>query len=172
MALNTPLQSGQCVEILTAKDGTPSRDWLNPELKYLQTKSAKIKVRSYFSNLQLEKSLTVGKEFLNKEIQRTINEYIKTLSPKNKNENLVENIKDIKNISISIEDLAQKLNYAKVNDLAVASAREEISIRQIQNAINSILNNVLNINKNTGSKVETNITKSNFLSIASNIIIK
>lgn len=159
VALNTPLQSGQCVEILTAKDGTPSRDWLNPELKYLQTKSAKIKVRSYFSNLQLEKSLTVGKEFLNKEIQRTINEYIKTLSAKNKNENLVENIKDIKNISISIEDLAQKLNYAKVNDLAVASAREEISIRQIQNAINSILNNVLNINKNTGSKVETNITK-------------
>ena len=33
----------------------------------MQTKSAKIKVRSYFSNLQLEKSLTVGKEFLNKE---------------------------------------------------------------------------------------------------------
>lgn len=157
VALNTQLQSGQCVEILTSKDGTPSRDWLNPALKFLQTKSAKSKVRAYFSNLQLEKSLTVGREFLNKEIQRNINDYVNIFA-KNKKENLVEkdvkDIKEIKNISISIEDLAQKLGYAKTDDLTIAAAREEISGRQIQNAIYNVLDNILNINKNSVSSKE------------------
>lgn len=156
VALNTQLQSGQCVEILTSKDGTPSRDWLNPALKFLQTKSAKSKVRAYFSNLQLEKSLAIGREFLSKEIQRNINEYA-SIFAKNKKENLVEkDIKEIKNISITIDNLAQKLGYAKADDLAIAAAREEISGRQIQNAIRSILDNTLNINNNENSLLNNN----------------
>jgi GTP pyrophosphokinase len=43
--LNTPLETGQTVEIVTAKEGGPSRDWLNPALGYIHTKSARVKVR-------------------------------------------------------------------------------------------------------------------------------
>jgi GTP pyrophosphokinase len=44
--LNTPLASGQTVEIVAAKSGGPSRDWLNPELGYLHTAR---QVRQWFN---------------------------------------------------------------------------------------------------------------------------
>src|SRR5262249_47032267 len=45
--LTKTLASGQQVEILTARDGHPSRDWLNPSLGYLKTASARAKVRRW-----------------------------------------------------------------------------------------------------------------------------
>jgi GTP pyrophosphokinase len=49
--LNTPLQHGQTVEIVAAKDGGPSLDWLNPELGYLRSPRARAKVRAWFNAL-------------------------------------------------------------------------------------------------------------------------
>ena len=48
--LTTPLKTGQRVEIVAAKEGGPSRDWLNPQQGYLMTKSARTKVRSWFAS--------------------------------------------------------------------------------------------------------------------------
>ncbi|HEY6383922.1 MAG TPA: HD domain-containing protein, partial [Pseudolabrys sp.] len=45
--LTKSLVSGQQIEILTARDGHPSRDWLNPNLGYLKTSSARAKVRRW-----------------------------------------------------------------------------------------------------------------------------
>lgn len=47
--LTTPLKTGQRVEIVAAKEGGPSRDWLNPQQGYLMTKSARTKVRTWFA---------------------------------------------------------------------------------------------------------------------------
>src|SRR5574343_73847 len=47
--LTTPLKTGQRVEIVAAKEGGPSRDWLNPQQGYLMTKSPRTKVRSWFA---------------------------------------------------------------------------------------------------------------------------
>jgi len=49
--LDTPLKSGQRVEITVAKTGGPSRDWLSPERGFLKTSRARAKVRHWF-NLQ------------------------------------------------------------------------------------------------------------------------
>jgi GTP pyrophosphokinase len=68
--LNTPLETGQRVEIITAKHGGPSRDWLNPSLGYIHTKSARVKVRAWFSNLALEETLAEGRAIVGKELQR------------------------------------------------------------------------------------------------------
>ncbi|MFN3715173.1 MAG: RelA/SpoT family protein, partial [Thiobacillus sp.] len=46
--LNTALENGQRVEIITAKEGEPSRDWLNTALGYLVTHRARSKVRTWF----------------------------------------------------------------------------------------------------------------------------
>ena len=43
--LNTKLQNGQKIEILTTKLGTPSRDWINASLGYLKSPRARAKVR-------------------------------------------------------------------------------------------------------------------------------
>ena len=68
--LNTSLETGQEVEIITAKVGGPSRDWLNPLQGYIHTKSARVKVRGWFSNLALEETLSEGRSLIAKELQR------------------------------------------------------------------------------------------------------
>lgn len=48
VSLSYVLQTGDKVEIIAAPQGHPSRDWLNPELKYLTTARAKSKVAHWF----------------------------------------------------------------------------------------------------------------------------
>lgn len=64
------LRSGQQVEVLLAKEGNPSRDWLNPNTGYLYSTSARAKVRQWFSKQDRDKNLAAGKEILEKEAQR------------------------------------------------------------------------------------------------------
>ena len=49
VSLNTPLANGQRVEILAARDGGPSRDWLNPALGYVRSSGARAKIRQWFN---------------------------------------------------------------------------------------------------------------------------
>ncbi len=48
------LQTGDRVEIITAPNGTPSRDWLNKELGYLATARARAKVAQWFRHQDAE----------------------------------------------------------------------------------------------------------------------
>jgi len=70
VALNTPLQNGQTVEITTVKEGRPSRDWLNPELGYLVSHRAKAKVRAWFNAQATYASMERGRELIEKLLQR------------------------------------------------------------------------------------------------------
>jgi hypothetical protein len=47
--LNTPLKSGQTVEIVAAKEGGPSLDWLNPNWATCRARAPKAKVRAWFN---------------------------------------------------------------------------------------------------------------------------
>lgn len=60
--LNTPLQNGQTVEVITVKEGGPSRDWLNPELGFLSSQRAKSKVRAWFNALAMAQTVAKGRE--------------------------------------------------------------------------------------------------------------
>ena len=106
--LNTALETGQQVEIITAKIGGPSRDWLNPSLGYIHTKSARVKVRSWFSNLALEETLSEGRALVGKELQRA------------------------GQTSTNIEELAHKLGFSQADDLYIAAARGELNLRHFQ----------------------------------------
>jgi GTP pyrophosphokinase len=111
VTLNTPLETGQRVEIIVAKQGGPSRDWLNPSLGYLFTHRARLKVRHWFSSLALEETLAEGRAMVSRELQR-----------------MGQN-------GIGLDDLAGKLGFAKSDDLFIALARAEISTRQLQVAV-------------------------------------
>lgn len=50
--LTTEIQTGQTVELMTVREGSPSRDWMNPESGYLKSARARQKVRSYFYALE------------------------------------------------------------------------------------------------------------------------
>jgi GTP pyrophosphokinase len=70
LPLDYSLQVGDRVEILTAKRGGPSRDWLNPNLEYVKTKRAAGKIRQWFRKQDREKMIQLGREILDRELKR------------------------------------------------------------------------------------------------------
>ena len=68
--LDTELKTGDTVDILTAKRGGPSRDWLNNNLNMVKTQRAKSKIRVWFKVLEDEQNLTNGRGMFEREIQR------------------------------------------------------------------------------------------------------
>ena len=70
MTLNSVLNTGDQVEILTAKQGHPSRDWTNPHLGYLNTSRARAKVRHWFKQLDRDKHIQEGRVIVERELRR------------------------------------------------------------------------------------------------------
>jgi GTP pyrophosphokinase len=68
--LDTQLRTGEKVEILTAKKGGPSRDWLNSQLGYLNTARARSKVRQWFKIQERRENIAEGRAVLEKELHR------------------------------------------------------------------------------------------------------
>ena len=108
--LDTPLQTGQTVEIVAAKSGGPSRDWLNPNLGYIATHRARTKVRQWFNAQELQEAINSGRALVEKELQRQGRSATK------------------------LEWLAQKLGFDKLDDMFIVAARGEWSVKQIEKA--------------------------------------
>ncbi len=64
------LKTGDQVEILTAKRGGPSRDWLNANLGLVKTQRARSKIKVWFKKQEDEQNLAQGRDTLEKELQR------------------------------------------------------------------------------------------------------
>jgi len=62
--------SGDRIEILTAREPAPSRDWLSPQLGYLNTASARGKLRAWFRREDLAANLAAGRQILEREVRR------------------------------------------------------------------------------------------------------
>lgn len=105
--LLTRLATGQTVEIIAAKSGGPSRDWLNPQLGFLASPRSRAKVRAWFNAVELQQRIGQGQALVEKELQR------------------------LGKTAVNLEQLAQQLGFAKADDLYVAVAKEEFSLRAI-----------------------------------------
>ena len=115
--LNTPLESGQRVEIVALKQGGssvgPSRDWLNPELGYVVSHRARTKVRQWFNAQQLEETIGNGRSIVERELQRS------------------------RMTAVNLEAVADKAGIPKLDDFFAAVARAEVNTRQLQQAIHA-----------------------------------
>ena len=111
VALTTPLTSGQQVEILTKRESHPSRDWLNPNLGYLKTASARAKVRHWLKQQDHEAHVAQGRALLEREHRRL---------------GLTE---------INIVELAKRFKMRRPDDLLAALGRGEISTVQLGHAL-------------------------------------
>lgn len=109
--LNTPLQNGQTVEVVTAKEGGPSRDWLNPELGFLASHRAKSKVRAWFNALAMEQTVAKGREAVEKLLQRE------------------------GKTAMKLDDLALQLGFKTADDLFEVVGKDELSLRTIENML-------------------------------------
>ncbi len=106
--LNTPLQSGQTVEVSTVKEGGPSLDWLNPELGYLRSSRAKSKVRAWFNALAQAETVARGRELVEKLLQRE------------------------GRTALKLDDLASQLGFRNADALFEVVGKDEYSLRNIE----------------------------------------
>jgi len=70
VSLEYVLKTGDQVEVLTAKRGGPSRDWLNPNLGLAKTGRARSKIKQWFKLQDRELNLTQGKSLMEREFKR------------------------------------------------------------------------------------------------------
>jgi GTP pyrophosphokinase len=109
--LNTPLQSGQTVDINAAKEGGPSLDWLNPQLAFLASPRAKAKVRAWFNTEQMAHTLARGREQVEKLLQRE------------------------GRTALERDALADQLGFKNADALFEAVGKDEFSLRSIENLL-------------------------------------
>ena len=112
--LNSTLRNGQQVEIVTVREGGPSRDWLNAELGYVQSHRARAKVRQWFKAQQLDETVAHGRATVERELQRA------------------------GATALNLDNVAAKAGYAKADELFAAAGRDEINTRAIQMAIAAV----------------------------------
>lgn len=69
--LTHPLKTGDSVTILTHKEGQPRRDWLNPELGYVRTRSAIHKIKNWFKKQNHDKHCNDGRAIWDKHLKKS-----------------------------------------------------------------------------------------------------
>ena len=70
VSLDFQLQNGDQVEVISAKRGGPSRDWINPNMGYVATTRARGKIRTWFRKQAREENVAQGRQILEKDLKR------------------------------------------------------------------------------------------------------
>ena len=107
VSLDHVLKTGSVVEILTAKRGGPSRDWLNPNLNLVKTQRAKSKIRYWFKRQEREQNINQGKTFLEKELRR------------------------LGMMEVNLERLAREFDYKNLDDFFIAISTGDLTLSKL-----------------------------------------
>ncbi len=112
--LSYELATGQQVEVLTGRQASPSRDWLNPHLGYLRTSRARAKVRHWFKQQDRDINVSAGRHTLERELHRL-------------------GLKEI-----PLDQVTQKLNFSDVDSMMAALGRGDLQTAQVVGAVLSL----------------------------------
>lgn len=108
--LNTPLKNGQTVEIITAKGASgnlgPSRDWLSPG--YAVSPRTHTKIRAWFNGVEYQETIANGRSVIEKLLQSE------------------------GKTAVNLEELARKLDFAKVEEMFFAAGKEKLNLRSVK----------------------------------------
>jgi GTP pyrophosphokinase len=109
VSLPYQLQTGDIIEIVTSKNHTPSKDWL----KFVKTIKARSKIRQWVKTQEKERSISLGREMLDKAFRKERLSFT-TLSKSEKMNEVVEAL-GVK----TLDDLIANVGYGKVTPLQV-----------------------------------------------------
>ena len=109
VTLSTALKNGQTVEIVAAKEGGPSMDWLNPELGFIKSPRSRAKVRAWFNAQTMQTTIARGRELVEKLLQRE------------------------GRTAIKLDHLAEQLGFKRADELFEVVGKDEFSLRTIEN---------------------------------------
>jgi GTP pyrophosphokinase len=104
--LDYQLHNGDQVEVVSAKRGGPSRDWINPNLGYVATQRARSKIRTWFRKQAREENVIQGRQILEKEMKRL-------------------------SVTLSFDTVARVCGYEKLEDFLAAIGYGDINIQTI-----------------------------------------
>ncbi len=113
--LTSALKTGDRVEILTAREARPRRDWLQASEGYIVTARARQKIRHWFREQAREDNATAGRALLEKEFGR------------------------LALTSVDYKTVADKLGCSSVEQMYVAVGSGEVSLAQVIKAVNTII---------------------------------
>lgn len=105
------LETADRVEILTTKQGGPSRDWLNVERGYLRSNKARAKVSHWFRRETQQRSAELGRQILMRELARLG-----------------------KREEVRIETVARRLGFANEDLFFAAIERGDVRVAQVIDA--------------------------------------
>jgi GTP pyrophosphokinase len=108
------LRTGDQVEILTAKRGGPSRDWLNPNLGLVKTQRARSKIKAWFKKQEDEQNLAQGRATLERELQR------------------------LGITSINFEKMARELGFKVPEEMFIALGNGDLSVNKVIKELSEI----------------------------------
>ena len=150
MPLTTPLQTGQRVEIVTNKNGSPSLDWLSSHHNFIKTRRARSAIQHYFRYQNRDVTLTHGRELLDKELHRM-------------------NVPDV-----SLERLAKSMNLDDTDELFLKIADGSIRLGRVSMmALKLVRPDQHELFENSGTKQESNqnsLPKASVLDVDSGVI--
>jgi GTP pyrophosphokinase len=128
------LKTGDQVEILTAKRGGPSRDWLNANLGLVKTQRARSKIKVWFKKQEDEQNLQQGRDTLEKELQRL-------------------GLKEI-----NFEKLARELNYKTPDEMFIELGNGDLAVGKIikQFSQQEEVLDIFEVNPSTAPSTSTN----------------
>ena len=113
--LTYALRNGEQVEVLTARQGGPSRDWMNTHLGYLKTSRARSRVRSWFRHQEFENNVSAGRAILDRELNR------------------------VGITKLSTDKIAGRFKYKQVDDFLAAIGHGDVTAGQLAHAANELL---------------------------------
>jgi len=113
--LSYSLQTGEQVEIITSKNGAPSRDWLNPNLGYVTTSRARAKIVHWFKLQARDQNVIAGKSYLERELAR------------------------LALTAVDPERLAEKCSQRCAEDMYAALGAGDLRLSQVVNAAQQLL---------------------------------
>ena len=112
--LNTKLQNAQRVEILAAKQGGPSRDWINPQLGFLSSHRGLAKARAWFRQEYFEVDVAHGRQAMERELARA------------------------GATALALDKVTAALGHKEIDECLAAIGRNEITPHQIETVIRDL----------------------------------
>ncbi|MFQ6005969.1 MAG: RelA/SpoT family protein [Woeseia sp.] len=112
--LTYKVHNGDKIEIITASQPQPSRDWINPQLGYLAATRSRTKVRSWFRRQDKDQNRRQGREILDRELARL-------------------NVRDV-----PANDIARQLKFNDSDALSVALGAGDITSASIATALQNL----------------------------------
>jgi GTP pyrophosphokinase len=113
--LTYQLRNGEQVEVLTTRQGQPSRDWLNPHQGYLVTSRAKSRVRAWFRHQDHDHNISGGRGILDRELHR------------------------LGVTSLPVDRIAERLGFRQPDELFAALGSGDVSTAQLAGAVSDLV---------------------------------